>query len=812
MIRYSPLTLLAFLFTVGCAEENRAPTLSFIEDMNVVVGDEVQVFLIGSDADGDLLQFSLEEAPDGALLQQEGNQALFRWAPLITQAETGGKSYPIRIRVTDPTGAFASQNVTVTAYFEGGVPKFLTPSGFVINLAVENNVAFLVEVKDDDDVTVTLSMLEAMEGALFQQVSGKVASFYWKPTDSQVKESSFWSILVTANDGIHPVVQYPISIVLVNGNSDSCPGTPPSIQHVALGDQHGPSPYMVTATATDAESGIDSMILYWKSQEASTYLEVPMQEVDNGVYSAAIQSTPIPGSQASVFLYKLVASDNDDVTSSACDHEVSIPKAADLAFVAYGPDDPDGCKEDAYEPNETAYTASPLPEGIHAALRNCGGDDWFAVDVPDGRSLVATLNAEPEHGELSLGITTEFGGPLKEAPFGATQEIHYGPVTQLTPLRIRVQAEEEVSMTYSLQLKLAEGGCEPDILEPNDGLLEAKSVGNGTFENLLICPGDQDWFAFDLQAGEHLKLDLLFDQASGDLDLILFESDGLSAISSAITITSNEVLEFDSYLPTTVYAVVLGFGANSNDYSLKADLTDQAEGCSDDILSPNQSLLTGKVITEGLWSGLMLCPNTSDYLTYTLNGGETVVATVTPGISGTLPALSILNGNGETLPGPMGTTSNEVAAEAVAGSAGPIYVRVQSLSDTALPYSLDLQVKDPGTSCNSDRLEPNDNLATAKEVEGEITTHLTLCQNDDDWLFTEVNLYDSIEVRAKFDDHLASLNISLVAINGTVLETKSAVGSEAYLSYFAEEAGAYYIRIFGNTGVPLSYDLITVTY
>ena len=36
--------------------------------------------------------FELEE-PEGARLESQGNQALFRWAPLVTQADTGGKTY-----------------------------------------------------------------------------------------------------------------------------------------------------------------------------------------------------------------------------------------------------------------------------------------------------------------------------------------------------------------------------------------------------------------------------------------------------------------------------------------------------------------------------------------------------------------------------------------------------------------------------------------------------------------------------------------------------------------------------------------------
>ena len=140
---------------------------------------------------------------------------------------------------------------------------------------------------------------------------------------------------------------------------------------------------------------------------------------------------------------------------------------------------------------------------------------------------------------------------------------------------------------------------------------------------------------------------------------------------------------------------------------------------------------------------------------------------------------------------------------------GPVWVVVQPLSTVAAPYTLDFQVTEPAGSCKQDRLEPNNTLISAKVVEGTVTSQLTLCEGDEDWLYLEVSPYSSVEIRAEFDDHLGSLNVELTALNGTPIGSAQGYNGKATLNSFIEEGGAYYIRVFGNQGIPIAYDLVT---
>ena len=79
------------------------------------------------------------------------------------------------------------------------------------------------------------------------------------------------------------------------------------------------------------------------------------------------------------------------------------------------------------------------------------------------------MTLEPEHGTLLLSVGDPFGNPLKSAPFSGNQELIYGPVLEDTSITIRVAPEGPVAMTYALELEVIDGGCESDVLEPNNG-------------------------------------------------------------------------------------------------------------------------------------------------------------------------------------------------------------------------------------------------------------------------------------------------------------------------------------------------------
>lgn len=61
------------------------------------------------------------------------------------------------------------------------------------------------------------------------------------------------------------------------------------------------------------------------------------------------------------------------------------------------------CEDDPYEPNNEPSEAAAVRTGNHTNFQACPGDpDWFVVDVPLGKRIVATLTHDPLKGDLDL--------------------------------------------------------------------------------------------------------------------------------------------------------------------------------------------------------------------------------------------------------------------------------------------------------------------------------------------------------------------------------------------------------------------------
>ncbi len=183
----APLLALALAFG-GCADDNRAPSLALLLDQQVVVGETLRVVLTASDPDGDRLTFGVRGLPKGAqVTPRAAQEAVLVWSPLITDTQPGGRRYELDVEVDDGRGGKASQRVGLVAYPTFGVPTFDLPAGVVLNLAEDDALELLVEVKDDDSTEVDLQMTEGPAGARLQLADKKIAHFYWEPDDEQRK-------------------------------------------------------------------------------------------------------------------------------------------------------------------------------------------------------------------------------------------------------------------------------------------------------------------------------------------------------------------------------------------------------------------------------------------------------------------------------------------------------------------------------------------------------------------------------------------------------------------------------------------------
>lgn len=136
-----------------------------------------------------------------------------------------------------------------------------------------------------------------------------------------------------------------------------------------------------------------------------------------------------------------------------------------------------------------------------------------------------------------------------------------------------------------LLLVACEGGdpvlaeeCMDDSFESNDTSSSAKIINGNTkgvlYENLVVCPGDEDWFKVEVLEGECLTVSLTFIHLDGDIDLTIYDSVLTKLVSSASS-TNNESamtlpsLEDSDYL-IKVFCDAVDLG---NDYEMLVKLS-----------------------------------------------------------------------------------------------------------------------------------------------------------------------------------------------------------------------------------------------
>ncbi len=106
--------------------------------------------------------------------------------------------------------------------------------------------------------------------------------------------------------------------------------------------------------------------------------------------------------------------------------------------------------------------------------------------------------------------------------------------------------------------------CEDDVFESNDNPTAAHSLDEGSYPDLKICEGNEDYYEVELQAGQHLTATISFDHTEGDLDLVLYRGDDQVDISQGIEDT--ETVEADE--AGTYIIRVYGYQGASATYSL----------------------------------------------------------------------------------------------------------------------------------------------------------------------------------------------------------------------------------------------------
>lgn len=463
------------------------------------------------------------------------------------------------------------------------------------------------------------------------------------------------------------------------------------------------------------------------------------------------------------------------------------------------------CPDDGFEDNDDIAGAAAITAGTVDGLISCDGDDdFFAISLAAGDELTIDATFADADGDVDVQLQDAEGRVIAASTTVTDNENISLTIADAGTYYVRVlmyRDEGAAGAAYALDI-VVDGGeptdCRDDGYEDNDTRIDAAVVLGGTLDGLVVCPGDSDYFAIDLAAGDDLAITATFSDAAGDLDLLLFNADG-TVVGSAVTITDNETIDYTATRSGryVVQAYLLGDDdVLGNTYELDLDVTSAGPACDTDRFEDNDTESTAIDFDAGAYTSLIVCDDDDDYYAFDLGVGDTINIDVD---------FDFLDGNiNIDLRDPAGTivaestnlfTSAE-SIEYVAPAAGRYVLNVRlsfDLGDSAV-YDLDVTIDEAAPTCTDDGLEDNDTLETARPIGGS-TDALRVCTGDDDYYSFALGAGDTLTVLAEFTDAEGDIDVRIVNADGATVASGVSTDDDEILEFTAVDAGTYFVRV-----------------
>jgi len=282
--------------------------------------------------------------------------------------------------------------------------------------------------------------------------------------------------------------------------------------------------------------------------------------------------------------------------------------------------------DDGYEDNDTQGTASAVSLPFDDSdLISCTDDfDWYEFHLVEGGRVQIDATFVDASGDIDIALFTD-GGAFLDQSISTTdnEKITYtAGSTGTYAVRVRTFSPPLFYKGNDYRLQITPS-CPDDAFENDDTQGTATDVSIPFNEtDLRSCPTDDDYFSFDLTKGGEVQVDATFIDADGDIDLTLFNSDGIT-VASAGSVSDNEKMTYAAP-DTDVYTVRVHLFAATPDEGNQYEL-EIVTSCPDDSLEPNNS--QGGSTPAGLPyanSDLRACPGDDDWFSFAVSVGEII--------------------------------------------------------------------------------------------------------------------------------------------------------------------------------------------
>jgi RHS repeat-associated protein len=270
---------------------NRAPEITSTPKQVTYLGWEYKYDLSGSDADGDLLLWSIDKAPSGMVI--DTTTGALRWKPTANQIG----EHTVAVRLTDALGQYVGQEFTLNVAGVNTAPQIVSTP---ITRASQNQRYTYTVVATDPENDVLKYSIDSTSRNKGITIDGN-GVIQWTPTTTQVGSHNV-EVTVSDTQGATVSQSYAITVgTTAINNAPSITSTPVFVTGIGSNITYR---YQVVVTDSDAGdtltyqllSGPTGMsinstgLLTWTNPTAGTY-QIAVGAVDRGGLGAAQKFT-----------------------------------------------------------------------------------------------------------------------------------------------------------------------------------------------------------------------------------------------------------------------------------------------------------------------------------------------------------------------------------------------------------------------------------------------------------------------------------------------------------------------------------------
>ncbi|MFT6396175.1 MAG: hypothetical protein ACJAYU_000918 [Bradymonadia bacterium] len=243
-----------------------------------------------------------------------------------------------------------------------------------------------------------------------------------------------------------------------------------------------------------------------------------------------------------------------------------------LAIEACGPVDAvcgesgGDCLDDEFEENDSPAEATDVATGDYAG-QICADDlDFFQISVEAGTEILALLDGfQHVDGDLDLFLLAGDEAIIAVSESSANEEFVSWCATETDTVTLAVLGYSGAENPYNLSVLVEDAACcVDDVFEPDDSLDDPRIIEAGDAIEGSICPDDDDYLAFEVTDDALVTFLLVFDSLSTDLDIELYDEDGLVVAFSETA--GDEEIEVLIDTPGIYTIRVFGFLGDAGDY------------------------------------------------------------------------------------------------------------------------------------------------------------------------------------------------------------------------------------------------------